>query len=247
MHDCKERNKSFSDKLVGFYFDRIYNPVYDSTTAQSSAYRSLQKRSINKFEFEDGDSMLCVGVGTGNEIPCLLHRERRIDIVGVDMSERALKRAYRKGLEMGREIKLLNMDARKLQFPDESFDKVLCLHVMDFIEDDEEATREILRVLKGRGQFVITFPFKREGIGFGVSIMKDNLHQNISSQKYGRALLELLAQLGVGIVYLPLLLRAKQRSYSRQNLEMVFEKLMPHDFQVEEDAVYMDFIVYGSK
>ncbi|MCD6359033.1 MAG: class I SAM-dependent methyltransferase [Dehalococcoidia bacterium] len=238
---------SFSEKLVGFYFDRVYNPVYDLTTARFSAYRRLQNRSAGKFEFKDRDRLLCVGIGTGSEIPYILSRNGDVDIVGVDMSGRALKRAYQKGLEMGREVELFNMDARNLEFPEESFDKVLCLHVMDFIEDDEVATGGILRVLKKGGQFVITYPMNREGVKLGANMLKDGFHYNMASGKYRRAFVELLAQVGVGIVYFPLLFRKKQRFYSKKDLDNMFAKLSLMDFQVEEDNVYLDFIVYGRK
>ena len=238
---------NFGDKLVRFYFDRIYNPIYDLTTAQFSAYRSLQGRCTGKFDFEDGDSVLCVGVGTGNEISHILSKGGRVDIVGVDTSARALKRAYQKGLRMGKEVELFNMDARNLEFPEGRFDKALCLHVMDFVDDNEAATGEILRVLKRGGQFVITYPSHKEGMKLGINILRDGIGHNISSGKCVRAFGELLAQVGVGIVYLPLLFRAKRRAYSQRDLEVMFAGLGTTDFRIEEDAVYMDFVVYGRK
>ena len=238
---------SFSGKLMQYYFDFIYNPVYDFTTAQFSAYRSLQRRCIDKFEFEDDDLMLCVGVGTGNEIPYILNGNRGIEIVGVDTSERALRRAYEKGLKQGKNIRVSTMDAQNLQYPAESFNKVLCLHVMDFIEDDEKATKEIFRVLREGGQFVITYPSGKEGVKLGVNLLKDSTRRNINSGKSIRILPQLLAQMGLGIFYLPLLLRAKQRFHSRHDLEAIFTQLKPADFQIEEYPVYYDFIVYGKK
>ncbi|GAH52079.1 unnamed protein product, partial [marine sediment metagenome] len=50
-----------------------------------------------------------------------------------------------------------------------------------------------------------------------------------------------------GIVYLPLLFRPKQKSYSRRELEVMITQLTTADFQIEEDPVYQDFIVYGTK
>jgi len=244
------KDVSFSNKLVEIYFDLVYNPIYDLTTAQSSAYRSLQKRCIDKLGFENGDSMLCVGVGTGNEIPYILDRldgNREFEIVGMDTSEKALKRAYQKGLKRGKEIRVSKMDAQNLQYPAESFDKVLCLHVMDFIEDDGKATREIFRVLREGGEFVITYPSDKEGVKLGINLLKDSIGHNINSGKSIRALPPLLARMGLGIFYLPLLFRSKQKAYSRQDLGAMFTELKPKDFQIEEYPVYNDFIVYGRK
>ena len=238
---------SFGNSLVRIYFDMVYNPIYDVTTAQLVAYRRWQERCISRFSFEKGDSMLCVGIGTGNEIPHILDNNREIDIVGVDNSERALRKAYQKGLKLGQEIDVLQMDAQDLQYPAESFNKVLCLHVMDFIEDDEQATREILRVLKKGGQFVITYPLNKEGVKLGVSLLKDTINNNVNSGKYITALPQILAQTGLGLLYLPLLLRAKQRFYSHQDIETMFTELKPGDFQIEEYPTYNDFIISGRK
>ena len=238
---------SFGNSLVRIYFDMVYNPIYDVTTAQLVAYRRWQERCISRFSFEKGDSMLCVGIGTGNEIPHILDNNREIDIVGVDNSERALRKAYQKGLKLGQEIDVLQMDAQDLQYPAESFNKVLCLHVMDFIEDDEQATREILRVLKKGGQFVITYPLNKEGVKLGVSLLKDTINNNVNSGKYITALPQIMAQTGLGLLYLPLLLRAKQRFYSHQDIETMFTELKPGDFQIEEYPTYNDFIISGRK
>lgn len=236
-----------SNKLLQFYFDRVYNPVYDVTTGRLSAYRNWQKRCVGKFLFEDGDSVLCVGIGTGNEIPYILGGNREIEVVGVDFSERALRKAYQKGLKQGKKLKLSKMDAQNLQYPPKSFDKVLCLHVMDFVEDDGKATREILRVLREGGQFVITYPSDKEGIRLAVNLFHESIRDDISSGKFIRVLPHILVQMGMGIFYLPLLFRAKQRSYSHQDLEVMFTESKPASFQIEEYPVYNDFIVYGRK
>lgn len=234
-------------KLMQLYFDFIYNPVYDLTTARLPLYQGLQKACIDKLEFEDNDKALCVGVGTGNEIIRILRVNSKVSIVGMDCSDTALKKAYKKALTWGKEIEVLAMDAQSLEFTTGSFDKVLCLHVMDFIEDDRKATAEILRVLKEGGQFVITYPSDKEGVKLGVNLLKDSIRHNINSGKFIRVLPQLLAQILVGIVYLPLLFRPKKRFYSRRELEAIFSGLTGGDFQIEEYPMYQDFIVYGRK
>ena len=233
--------------LIRAYFDLVYNPVYDFTTARFASYHRLQSKCVDKFEFDDGDRVLCVGVGTGNEIIRILGINSKVNIVGVDYSKIALQKAYKKTLRLGKEIKVLAMDAQSLEFTTGSFNKVLCLHVMDFIEDDGKATAEILRVLKEGGQFVITYPSDKEGVKLGVNLLKDSIRHNINSGKFIRVLPQLLAQILVGIVYLPLLFRPKKRFYSRCELEAIFSELTGGDFQIEEYPVYQDFIVYGRK
>lgn len=235
-------------KLMQAYFDLAYNRIYDVTTGKLNCYQELQRRSVGKLEFQDDDRVLCVGVGTGNEILHILEMNRNVKIVGVDYSNTALQKAHNKAARLGKEIELWNMDARCLKFATGSFDKVLCLHVMDFIEQGREISGEIVRVLKHGGQFAITYPSDREGLGLGINLLKDSVCHNINSGEHPfRAVLELLAQMLVGIVYLPLLFRPKRKCYSRGDLEALFSGLITGSLHVEEYPVYQDFIVYGEK
>jgi len=229
------------------YFNIAYNQVYDFTTARLNRYQELQDRCISRLELRDNDEVLCVGMGTGNEVVHILGMNRNVNIVGVDYSNTALQKAHRKVLRLGKEIDVLTMDARCLQFGARSFDKVLCLHVMDFIEENREVTSEILRVLKKGGQFVITYPSNKEGPRLGFNLLKDSVSYSIKSSNRFRSFLTLAVQIVAGTVYLPLLFRPKRKSYSRAELEAMIAGLTTGDLQIEEDPVYQDFIVYGRK
>jgi ubiquinone/menaquinone biosynthesis C-methylase UbiE len=235
-------------KLTKAYFNYAYNPVYDFATGRLSRYHHLQKRCVGKLNLKDKDRVLCVGVGTGNEILHIFRRNRNVRIVGIDYSHSALNRASRKVPARGKEIQLLLMDARRLDFTDRSFDKVLCIHVMDFAQENETVTGEILRVLKPGGQFVITYPSAKEGPRLGINLLSDSARHSINSSKHrARAALESLSQMLMGIVYLPLLFRPKRKAYSRSGLKTMLTRATVGDFRIEEDTVYQDFIVYGKK
>ncbi len=239
---------SFTEKLIQVYFNFVYNPVYDFTTARLNRYRKLQRTCVGKLEFRDNDAILCVGLGTGNEIFHIQETNINVNIVGIDYSNTALQKAYKKALRLGKEIEVITMDAQRLEFAAGSFDKVLCLHVMDFVGDNREVTKEILRVLKRGGQFVITYPSDNEGPRLGYNLLKDIIRNNLNSGKHPvRAFLELVAQMLTGVVYLPLLVRPKKGCYSRRELEAMIAKLTTVDIQIDEDSVYQDFIVYGRK
>ena len=230
------------------YFNFVYNPVYDFTTARFNRYRELQESCIEKLNVKDKDLILCVGVGTGNEVVRILQANRNTQIVGIDYSRTALQKAYQKALRLGRKIEVIVMDAQHLQFPAGSFDKVLCFHVMDFVEDKTGVTREILRVLKERGRFVITYPSQKEGAKLGCNLMRDALRNNPGSEKRSIiALFRASVQMLAGIVYVPLLFRPNRKSYSRGELEAIFTQLNTAGFQIEEDSLYQDFIVCGGK
>jgi len=238
---------NFGKNMVRAYFDLVYNRLYDFTTARLAPYRTLQRTCIDKLKFDDGDKVLCAGVGTGNEIICILKANSKVSIVGVDCSDTALKRAYKKALTWGKEIEVLTMDAQNLEFTTGSFDKVLCLHVMDFIEDKRKTTEEILRILRKGGQFVITYPSAKEGVNLGINLLKDSIRHNTNSGRCIRIFSGLLSILSGGLVYIPLIFRPGQKSYSRGELEAIFLELGVVNFQIEDYPVYHDLIVCGRK
>ena len=239
---------SFTSKLMQAYFNYAYNPVYDFTTARLNRYRKLQERCVGKLELEDNDRVLCVGLGTGNEIFHILEMNRNVDIVGIDYSYAALQKAHQKALSLGKKIENFVMDAHNLEFVAGSFDKVLCIHVMDFVKENEKVADEILRVLKDGGRFVITYPSDKEGPRLGVNLLMDAFRNNMSSPKHSvLAILELLARMLVSFVYLPLLFRLNRKSYSRGELKRLIRQSNSVGLQIEEDPIYQDFIVYGRK
>src|SRR5262249_48706527 len=73
-------------------------------------------------ELHPGAQVLEVGVGTGLSLPRFT---LGVDISGIDLSQDMLNQAQKRveSLRM-RNVKLLKMDATKLDFPDDSFDRV---------------------------------------------------------------------------------------------------------------------------
>jgi ubiquinone/menaquinone biosynthesis C-methylase UbiE len=230
------------------YFNFAYNPVYDFTVGRLDYYRRLQEKSIGKLELEENDKVLCVGLGTGNEILRILEVNRDVRIIGIDYSPSALVKAQQKASAHNKEMQTFFMDARNLEFPQEEFDKVLCIHVMDFIPENEKVVSEIVRVLKTGGKFVITFPSRKEGVSLAGSLLDDYLSNSTGISKYRIvAILKSLPRILVGFVYLPLLCRSNKKSYSRDDLEDMITRTGRVDLQIEEAPVYQDFIVFGSK
>ena len=66
-----------------------------------------------------------------------------------------LEIARRRQSELGREAKLREGDAQQLEFPDESFDTVVCTLGLCTIPDDRAAVREVRRVLRPAGRFLL--------------------------------------------------------------------------------------------
>ena len=231
-----------------WYFNHVYTPVYDFGIAQSEPYQRLQNCCLSKLNFQSVDRILCIGVGTGNEIVRILEKEGDVSITGIDTSRKALDRAQRKASKFGRKIDAVEMDAHKLEFADGTFDKVLCLHVMGFLEDDERATREIMRVLKQSGQCVATYP---SGIGstkLGQE-MTYSIWQDLKSMQYISAAKRCTALIVGGIAYAPISswVKPSKGFYSDTSLTAMLDAIGFNEYTIEEDKTYQDYVMWGIK
>lgn len=52
------------------------------------------------------------------------------------------------------------LDITNIAEPDNSFDLIICYHVLEHIEADEKAMAELFRILKPKGQVLLQTPFK---------------------------------------------------------------------------------------
>ncbi len=101
---------------------------------------------------DNGSYVLDVGSGVGISA-CYFAEEYGCRVVGVDISEKmvkkARKRAKRKKVSDKTDFKL--GDAQNLPFKDGVFDAVICESVLAFIENKQEAVSEFARVVKTGG------------------------------------------------------------------------------------------------
>ena len=87
--------------LLKSYFNYFYNPVYDLATGALAPYSALQWRCVRKFRLDNDERILCVGLGTGNEIAHILRINSKVSLFGVDYSYTALIKASQKAIRLG--------------------------------------------------------------------------------------------------------------------------------------------------
>ena len=230
------------------YFDLVYNQVYDLTTARLRAYHELQTLCINKLSLKENDRVLCVGLGTGNEIIQLFQNEPSLRITGVDVSSRALKKAHRKALSISKKIEVCLMDTHNLRFDSQSFDEVVCLHVMDFVVDRDQVISELLRVLRNGGQFLVTYPSEKESAALGIKLLKDQVKSlRTLGMNWAQISASLTLQFVAGTLCLPVLFRPSKKVSGSDELHGMFTAFGVKEFSIESFPLYYDLIVYGEK
>jgi SAM-dependent methyltransferase len=101
--------------------------------------------------------VLDVGTGTGRLPRALLFQPRfRGRVIGLDLSRRMLAQAARLAKSYADRLTLIWRDACDLPFPDDTFDAVACLEVLEFTPAPETVLRELVRVLRPGGVLLVT-------------------------------------------------------------------------------------------
>lgn len=111
------------------------------------------ERAVSHARVESGDQVLDVACGTGNAAIRAAHAGG--DVVGLDLTPELFEAGRALAAEAGVEIDWVEGDAEALPFDDESFDAVVSVFGCMFAPRHEVASREIVRVLRPAGRFVI--------------------------------------------------------------------------------------------
>lgn len=151
-----------------------WNQVWAQTNRPGSYsfFESRMERAMDKIGyfiqsgviFRSGEKVLEAGCGDGLILIGLL-RLFKIQGFGVDFSENAKIQAE---ILMQRENSFFNFDianVKSMNYPDNHFDKVISLGVIEHFENPTDSINELYRVLKPGGQAIIMTPNK---LSFGV-------------------------------------------------------------------------------
>src|SRR6185295_2449287 len=116
------------------------------------ARRELFAREIARAGIPLSARVLDIGTSTGTNLRMLKDLGFR-DVTGLDATEEAIRFCAEKGLGTVRQG-----DVCRMPFADGSFDLVLATDIIEHVDDDLQALKEIARVLAPSGQALITVP-----------------------------------------------------------------------------------------
>ena len=134
-------------KLASVY-DWIFGP-----TLHAGRLQAMQRMAISP-----GDRVLEVGVGTGINLALY---PRDCSVSGIDLSDSMLERAHERVAEKGmRNVRLVQMDATSLLFPDDAFDIVYAPYLISVVPDPVQVAREMRRVCRPGGRIIILNHFR---------------------------------------------------------------------------------------
>ncbi|MDN5862137.1 MAG: class I SAM-dependent methyltransferase [Salinisphaera sp.] len=130
-------------------YDRVFGPIFEPG----------RRLALQKMACVNGDRVLEVGVGTGLSLP---QYPVGVDVTGIDLSEDMLERARCRLNGTANRVRLEQMDAQDLTFPDDSFDKVVAMYVASVVPDPTKMIAEMKRVCRPGGDLFIVNHFSRD-------------------------------------------------------------------------------------
>jgi phosphatidylethanolamine/phosphatidyl-N-methylethanolamine N-methyltransferase len=137
---------------------KIYSefaPLYDKIFGK--IFYSRLQRVIEDLDIPLGAKVLEVGAGTGTSFPAY---PPHCEVTGIDLAPDMLARAQRKIEENAwAHLRVLEMNALDLEFPDNTFDYVMAFHVVTVVPDPVRMVAEAQRVCKPGGSIVIVNHF----------------------------------------------------------------------------------------
>ena len=119
--------------------------------AQIEAIWPQEERIFDRHPFGSG-SVLDVGCGTGELEAVLAAKYPQATFTGIDLEETHLDRARAKNAKFGSRVQFQTGDALAIPFSDNSFDFVVCRHLLQAVPNAPQVLREIRRVLKPGGR-----------------------------------------------------------------------------------------------
>src|SRR3970282_1134405 len=127
-------------KRYDFYFGALFQPG--------------RKAVIDRMRCRPGERILEVGVGTGLSLPLY---PPGAQVTGIDISEEMLARARARTARdaLKQVTALLRMDAERMHFRDNSFDKVVAMYVVSVVPSPARLVAEMRRVCRPGGELYI--------------------------------------------------------------------------------------------
>lgn len=101
------------------------------------------------------ESTLDAGCGPGVALSALVHRLPGAKFAGVDLSFQMVKQARAESIK---DLSFAQSSVEQLPFPDDSFDLIYALGVLDYLETPDLFFEAAQRTLRPGGHFIFTYP-----------------------------------------------------------------------------------------
>ena len=160
--------------LVVFQSLRLQANVWNGNdyATNSSVQLSHAEWLLSGLFLKGNEHILDIGCGDGKITALLAERVPQGKVIGIDPSESMLERAA----TIARKYGSTNLSFQKGRaedfFLDQSFDHIVAIHVMHWIQDQENALVNIRKALKADGHVHFILSPSKEGLPFWAALQK---------------------------------------------------------------------------
>ncbi len=134
----------------------VYSGFYD--LIWHKLFHESREEAVSLLNLKGGERVLDVGVGTGLS---LSFYPKNCKVVGIDLCDAMLQKGRKRRARHGySHIELHEMDAMKMDFPDNSFDAIFAAYTISVVPDSSRVIDEMIRVCKKGGKLVFLNHFK---------------------------------------------------------------------------------------
>jgi SAM-dependent methyltransferase len=121
-----------------------------------AAWLGYKARSFELLALTDGDHVLDVGCGTGEDVRTLAGRFPGVSVIGIDASEDKIREARARTLGLPWPLDFQAGDAYALPFEGEAFDACRADRVFHHLVAPDKALTEMVRVARPGGRVVVS-------------------------------------------------------------------------------------------
>jgi len=177
-------------------WDKLYN--------EGAKYKILNEEFLNKLLIEiekkskkKPKTMIDLGCGTGDSLIKFI--EKGFNVIGIDFSKIALKKAKDSLNKLGFDAKLIQMDLNNLNIGKQA-DVIFCKLVLAFIKNKVEFFKKVKTMMYEHSSFILITPVLHKGIKYtksdkpGIAIDFEELKKLLSDDFFINKIVQTLIE-----------------------------------------------------
>lgn len=234
----------------------IYSLVYNLALDKWFPYQKLIRDLISFLEVENGNRILDAGCGPAFLIRKLIgeSQDQEIKVVGLDSSAMMIKFAKKRCADFSNvDLKIADLN-KKIEFPENSFDKIVCCNILYALKDPEKTINEFYRILKPKGLLVAANPKPNAE---GQALLKEHIKDlrellPFSKKLYHVLLFFLIMPISFAIMLMNKIIidKAKKGKYhflDKEKLEKIFLKAKFKNIKIIPAYANQNWLIRGEK
>ena len=154
LYDMPNMPEGWNDDLTDFHAEA---GLEEHPLEQASI--KLTMKVLRKYSPKHPGHVLEIGCSNGFLLRALRNSQPELEVVGADIIDKPLTRLAAELHDAKVPTPLLRFDLTSCPLPDSSCKAVIARNVLEHIEDDRAAVREVSRILQPGGVFIVELPY----------------------------------------------------------------------------------------